>query len=64
MKRRTLVGFGLALLGILGTYVWPWPQVSRWRAVDRCLDHGGCWDYQASACEFEDQEKCDSRTLD
>ena len=43
---------GVALIAGL----WLWEQ--RLFDIDMCLDRGGCWNYEANACEHVDQNQC------
>lgn len=58
MKNRfQAVALVVLLLGV-GAVALSWPKIDRWLQIDSCLDRGGCWDYGADACEFEDQTRC------
>jgi hypothetical protein len=54
-RRVTLVA--MLLLAVLIVVI-EWPRLSRFLAIDRCLDAGGCWDSDHQRCEFTDQSKC------
>lgn len=57
MLRRRLV-LGLALLAALFIVLLYLFWGDEFSAVDRCLDHGGCWDYDTGQCVSE-QRLCD-----
>ena len=50
-KRRRFVIWALVLLAVVGALASVKP-ISQFIAVDRCLDSGGRWNYEAAACEL------------
>jgi hypothetical protein len=46
LRGRTLVAI-VAILVVVGVVLW----IRDLLAVDRCLDHGGRWNYDEDACE-------------
>ena len=46
--KRIVLGAG-ALLAVLIALTFWWAN----DPVDRCLDHGGSWNYDREACDFE-----------
>jgi hypothetical protein len=49
MRQKKLVLYGAALAVLAALGLWMRDAVR----VDRCLDHGGRWDYVDRACEGE-----------
>ncbi len=50
MIKRILIG-GAVLAALLVALVAFWAWTSD--PIDRCLDHGGSWDYDGEVCDFE-----------
>jgi hypothetical protein len=56
VKRLTLGHIALFFLIVLGLAIiglFLFPVAITPFEIDRCLDHGGAWDYEAGACRTE-----------
>jgi hypothetical protein len=47
---KTKIFFGLAITLIIIFLVWMSEQVN----IDRCLDHGGKWNYEEGDCQMHE----------
>lgn len=50
VRRKRFLAFALAMLIIVGALA-SYKSIAQFIAVDRCLDSGGRWNYEAEACE-------------
>jgi hypothetical protein len=59
-RRLRIAAIVVALLSAGAIVVIAWPRARPFLAIDRCLDAGGCWDWDAErgGCEFNDQARC------
>ena len=46
----------VALIIVAFGAAWSW--LHPYTEQDRCLDDGGCWDFERSRCEMKDNSKC------
>jgi hypothetical protein len=46
-----MIGLVIGVVGIGLLLVLVAPRIGHWLAVDRCLDSGGSYNYQARVCE-------------
>lgn len=49
-KREHSLVWGLVVVAVFGALA-SFKPISKFIAVDRCLDSGGRWNYEAEACE-------------
>ena len=49
-RSRFWLGAGIVLLVLALAVALFWPTLTRWNAIDRCLDSGGKYDYQHNSC--------------